>query len=1261
MARYPHHRLWTAGRLWWAISMGVAALASVTIPYVPLGFAIWLSLTVAAWAWPNPTQAILPDARGYTFALRMRQSQMRRTLIGRNRALYRLGPRKKDEGGDHVEPRQVACASLGAVCVAGVFVGVDLLVSHVLHKANLVEVGAFAPSYRLAWASVASGTFGWIVGHALAELSRASAAGIETGEQCPPALMPRGPGWPPLSDPVIRALRAVGVRIRARRSNKDEGDKTEGFDPDFRPVFDEDGNPMGGRRPPTPPGHPRGERPLPRELATDEPPREPKRRRVQALVARFKNSLPWDLLRLVRHITAPWSTRFVMGLLALVFVVGLSMYPSPWVSVPGVVVLVSGAVLGWSGRRAFVGVVVEQRKDWFYHREQRQRWHQLWMSMPGANELTAPVYSQEVNFPVGHPEPTHRKVLFGMPSGRDFTDYVKAAPRLATGLDKERVLVEPFQETAGQAHQVGFMVTHELVKLGARAHLGESQDRDTRNFLVRYAVLNALSSLKLGQPLFTEARQITVRRKPIIYESKWIIPEGAIATFDQYVALTPKIAEKLACQWARVYQRPGENHLTILYGARPATTQAVSKNDMKLLHEADWFYWMRSVNLVGTNGLPPRLVRATRNEQGLDELEFALPAGVSRETVLAKMNKLGTASNIPYIREEPQDDPSLLRLVCGEADPLNATYLFRDYLDTMFQEPVKGSPNTDWYIGVGADGELVKYEWGSDEPHLLIAGNTGAGKSAVVNVMLTQLFHNNDPSDLELWMAEPKNELQAYQHLAHVRYFVDGIVTPASPYAALRSMLEAAVEEMEMRNAIFSLHPQKPQKLDRAREIADSGLGSEHLRFPHIIIMIEECADYCKPPKLKEDKDDWMPMLSNIEKLARKARFAGIHIVLATQYPVKENLPSTVKQQSRRIGLRVRDSIASRVVIDEVGLEKINIPGRGFLTGNKGKTEFRALWQDTPSKEHPDIGDIRLDTIAALPHVERWPKLPPGIDPEPTVQENDGSSDPQYLSSTAHEVLDSQTDAAHRAAVLSAMDDDDAPRASEVAPSPPLASDPHLGTSGDPATQELGSIPFVSAPTSPSPDPPVVPMVTPAIEDTESMGVSPAMLAKAPLDASLSVNRDVLGPPPSGADATRPGDGDANAPDQAAGRVDVPPVTRTPADTVGGAAPVARGSRPLNDESPAVPRAADLRALLPTTAPPMPDALGEAPAPPPTPPVIERPAVSPPAPFTSVAPRAEVGATPPPMPPVVVPGGEQDEITMQQQAQLLRAARQRAP
>lgn len=1247
--------------------MGIAALASVTVPYVPLGFALWLSLTVAAWAWPDPTQAILPDERGYTFALRMRQSQMRRTLIGRNRALYRLGPRKKDESGDYIEPRQVACASLGAACVAGVFVGVDLLVSHVLHKANLVEVGAFAPSYRLAWASVASGTFGWIVGHAIAELSRANAAGIETGEQCPSSLMPRGPGWPPLSDPVVRAVRAIGARIRARRSREDEGDEMGDFDPDFRPVLDEEGGPVGPRRPPVPPRGARGERPPPREFAMDESPPEPKKRRVKALVARVKSSLPWDLLRLARHITAPWGTRFMVGLVAVGLVVGLSMYPSPWVSAPGAVVLVSGTVLGWSGRRAFVGVVAEQRKKWFYRRERRQWWHRLWMRMPGANELTAPVYSQEVDFPIGHPEPTHRKVLFGMPDGRDFTDYVRSAPRLATGLDKERVLVEPFQETAGQAHQVGFMVTHELVKLGARAHLGESQDRDTRNFLVRYAVLNALASLKLEQPLFMEARQITVRRKPIIYESKWIISDGAGVTFDQYLAATTKIAEKLGCQWARVYQRPGENHLTLLYGARPATTQTVSKNDMKLLHEADWFYWMRSVDLVGTNGLPPRLVRANRNDQGLDELDFALPAGVSRETVLAKMNKLETASHIPYIREESQDDPSTLRLVCGEADPLNATYLFRDHLDTLFQNPVKGAPNTDWYVGVGADGELVKYEWGSDEPHLLIAGNTGAGKSVVVNVMLTQLFHNNDPSDVELWMAEPKNELQAYQHLPHVRYFIDGIVTPASPFAALRAMLEAAVEEMEMRNAIFSLHPQKPRDLARAREIADSDSDSEHLWFPYVVIIIEECADYFKPPKLKEDKDDWMPMLSNIEKLARKARFAGIHIVLATQYPTKENLPSTVKQQSRRIGLRVRDSMASRVVIDEVGLEKINIPGRGFLTGNKGKTEFRSLWQDTPSKEHPDIGDIRLDTIAALPRVERWPKLPPGIDPEATVQANDGAADPPYLSPTAHEVLDSQTDAGRRAAVLSAMDDDDdAPRASEVAPSPPLASDPRSDTSGDLGTQEPGSAP--TGTTTPSPRPQVAPTVTPATEDVESMGVSPVVPVGAP-SAAPRMTEDILGPPPIGERSARPMVGDANAPDQDIGRGDVPPVPSVPADTAVEASAVAREGRPSSDESAAVPRATDLRALLPTSAPPMPDALGGPPAAlPPVPP-------KPPAPMVpgGVSANGGSGAAPatpeprsvapvaPTAPPVVVPRGEQDEMTMQQQAQLLRAARRRAP
>lgn len=77
----------------------------------------------------------------------------------------------------------------------------------------------------------------------------------------------------------------------------------------------------------------------------------------------------------------------------------------------------------------------------------------------------------------------------------------------------------------------------------------------------------------------------------------------------------------------------------------------------------------------------------------------------------------------------------------GVEDPLDSTFLFTDYLDEAIREPRLGEPDTSWIVGMGADGELIRYEWDHEETHLLIAGRAGSGKSGVVNSLeLTEVI-----------------------------------------------------------------------------------------------------------------------------------------------------------------------------------------------------------------------------------------------------------------------------------------------------------------------------------------------------------------------------------------------------------------------------------------------------------------------------------------------------------------------------------------
>ena len=259
-----------------------------------------------------------------------------------------------------------------------------------------------------------------------------------------------------------------------------------------------------------------------------------------------------------------------------------------------------------------------------------------------------------------------------------------------------------------------------------------------------------------------------------------------------------------------------------------------------------------------------------------------------------------------------------------------------------------------------------------------------------------QIFSNNHPDDVNAWLCEPKNELVAFQHLPHVKRFIAGPVTTASPWESAAAMFAEAVEEMEYRNAAFSSHPLVPQKLSEAREIARKDPASAYINFPYLFLIVEECASYFAAPPLKDQRAHWDELNGHIAELARKSRSAGIYIIVATQYPTNKSIPQIVKQQCRRLGLKCADDVASRVIIDQNGLERIRMKGRGMVSGDFGYEEFRGLLMDRPDGNRPDIPDDRRELLRRLPTDHYWPKLPQALEPSPnevgrTITLPDGS------------------------------------------------------------------------------------------------------------------------------------------------------------------------------------------------------------------------------------------------------------------------------
>ncbi|HKY82008.1 MAG TPA: DNA translocase FtsK 4TM domain-containing protein [Sphingobium sp.] len=234
-------------------------------------------------------------------------------------------------------------------------------------------------------------------------------------------------------------------------------------------------------------------------------------------------------------------------------------------------------------------------------------------------------------------------------------------------------------------------------------------------------------------------------------------------------------------------------------------------------------------------------------------------------------------------------------------------------------------------------------------PHLLIAGTTGSGKSVGLNAMILSLLYRMTPDQLRLIMIDPKMlELSTYDDIPHL---LSPVVT--EPSKAIRA-LKWAVEQMEdryrMMASISVRNLANYNEKVRAAKAKGKPLGrrvqtgydpetgkpiyeEEQLDFqplPQIVVVVDELAD------LMMTAGKEVEFL--IQRLAQKARAAGIHLILATQRPSVDVITGVIKANlPTRISFFVTSKIDSRTILGEQGAEQLL--GKGdmlYMHGGKG-------------------------------------------------------------------------------------------------------------------------------------------------------------------------------------------------------------------------------------------------------------------------------------------------------------------------------------
>jgi DNA segregation ATPase FtsK/SpoIIIE, S-DNA-T family len=258
-------------------------------------------------------------------------------------------------------------------------------------------------------------------------------------------------------------------------------------------------------------------------------------------------------------------------------------------------------------------------------------------------------------------------------------------------------------------------------------------------------------------------------------------------------------------------------------------------------------------------------------------------------------------------------------------------------------------------------------------PHILVAGQTGSGKSVMINTILTSLLYRNSPADLKLILVDPKQvELKPYDDIPH-------LLTPVitEPEKCI-SALKWAVAEMERRYRALA-------EVSK-RNIGEYNNLKKEEGMPYIVIVIDELADLM----MMAARD----VEALVVRIAQKARAVGIHLVLATQRPSVDVITGLIKANvPARIAFTTASQVDSRTIIDQVGAEKL-----------LGQGDMLLLTSDMPKPKRVQgalIGDDETVKVMDFIRMQRPPQYDDEVVSQPVQLNGKGGVVADYGGSEA--------------------------------------------------------------------------------------------------------------------------------------------------------------------------------------------------------------------------------------------------------------------
>ncbi|WP_269525605.1 FtsK/SpoIIIE domain-containing protein [Acinetobacter baumannii] len=359
--------------------------------------------------------------------------------------------------------------------------------------------------------------------------------------------------------------------------------------------------------------------------------------------------------------------------------------------------------------------------------------------------------------------------------------------------------------------------------------------------------------------------------------------------------------------------------------SREAWAEKITKDLKKALNG-----WGFQVNVLGTRITPNGcLIRLA----GSDRLRV--------EDIEAKRTQLLTTHAINIITVQPKPGEIVVTISSEIRQAVSIWNLWQSRLINRN----KAGINVSFVIGVQEiNGELLYLNLGGDfaglaghEPHTLVAGATGSGKSVLLQVLLLDIAATNSRDLAQIILIDPKMGVD-YSALADLPHMREPIITTKE---RATEVLTNLVDEMENRYQLFAQA--------RARDLATyNSKVAVSDRLPMIFLVHDEFADWMFDDTYKADVG------SAVQRLGVKARAAGIHLIFAAQRPDKDVMPMQLRENlGNRLILKVASEATSKIALDRSGAERLL--GKGHLAA---KLNGELIYAQVPFVSDEEIEQI---------------------------------------------------------------------------------------------------------------------------------------------------------------------------------------------------------------------------------------------------------------------------------------------------------------